>query len=52
MWRSGHNGVRRIVLGKSGESFIAEEEEEEEEGEEEEGEEEEVAVLMNFIVLF
>jgi hypothetical protein len=48
MWRSGHNGVRRIVLGKSGESFIAEEEEEEEE----EGEEEEVAVLMNFIVLF
>jgi hypothetical protein len=46
MWRSGHNGVRRIVLGKSGESFIAQQEEEEEE------EGEEVAVLMNFIVLF
>jgi hypothetical protein len=45
MWRCGHNGERRIVLGKSGESFIAQEEEEEEE-------EEEVAVLMNFIVLF
>jgi hypothetical protein len=40
MWRCGHNGVRRIVLEKSGESFIAQEEEEEEE---------EVAVLMNFI---